>query len=420
VAKRLKGMPDVYYPDIEYYKLIEKESGRIFEDYGFSEIRTPVLEETAVFKRSVGEETDIVSKEMYSFEDRDKKKTSICLRPENTASVVRAYLENRLGDQKAQQKLYYIGPMFRRERPQKGRQRQFFQVGAEIFGAKDPSTDVELLKMLEHLFKTLGLTGLYTEINSIGCKACRPEYRSKLISYLNNEDELCGDCKIRRDKNPLRVLDCKNENCKKIVENAPVPFDFLCEDCGTHYSKLKEYLKVSNISFVENKLLVRGLDYYTKTVFEIKSNDLGAQNTLCAGGRYDDLVKTFGGPETPAVGFSLGVERLVIVLKEKELFKVDEIKPTDIFVAALGDEAKAKMLPEIFEMRNSGISVEMDFSKDNLKKLMKSADKLKSKYAFIIGEAELSEGKGILRNMESKEQREIELDSVLEEIKTYL
>lgn len=410
--KRLKGMHDIFYPEVEYFSKIEELAKNIFRQFGFSEIITPILEETEVFKRSVGEQTDVVSKEMYHFKDRDGK--DICLRPENTAAVVRSYIENSLKE-KLLSKLYYCGPMFRRERPQKGRYRQFHQIGAEIIGRSDELAEIDLLKLLQLFFERLGVKGLYTEINSIGCEKCRPAYREKLIEFLSSQKGLCEVCLTRVQTNPLRVLDCKQAACQELVKEAPYPAKFLCECCSDHYKKVIRFLDLLSLPYAENKFLVRGLDYYTKTVFEIKSKHLGAQDALCAGGRYDALIKQMGGEATPAVGFSIGLERLVIVLKELNACSVVS-SGVDLFIAALGPKAQEKALPALYDLRNRDVRVEADFSKSNLKKLMKISDKLQSRFTLIIGEEELEKGKGIARNMNNKEQHEISLTNIEEDI----
>lgn len=325
IIKVLKGTKDILPQDIDMWHLLEEKANQVFSKYGFKEIRTPIIEVTELFSRGVGDTTDIVNKEMYTFEKSDR---SITLRPENTAGVVRSYIENGMSRLSSPVKLWYKGPMFRYERPQAGRQRQFHQVGVEMFGIKDATADAEVILMAVNYLKSLGLNDLEVELNSLGCPKCRDEFKTKLKAVLKPYfNELCEDCQNRYEKNPLRLLDCKVEDCKKIFEKPEIQevinSDFICEDCAHHYSELKLYLDKMGVKYNENKLLVRGLDYYNRTVFEIKSNNLGSQNAVCGGGRYDGLVGQLGGEPTPAVGFAMGMERLISLLPAKEPKKLD-------------------------------------------------------------------------------------------------
>lgn len=320
IIKVLKGTKDILPQEVEQWHRLEKNALEIFTKYGYKEIRTPIFEMTELFARGVGDTTDIVNKEMYTFE---KSERSLTLRPENTAGVVRSFIENGMSRLSAPVKLWYKGPMFRYERPQAGRQRQFHQVGVEMFGIKDPTADAEVIAMAVDYLKSLGLNDLEVEINSLGCPTCREEYKKKIKEVLKPEfDNLCEDCQNRYEKNPLRLLDCKVESCKEIFAKPEIrkviQSDFICEDCAKHYKDLKSYLDKLGIKYVENKLLVRGLDYYNRTVFEIKSNNLGSQNAVCGGGRYDSLVRNLGGEDTPAVGWAMGMERLNSLLPEIE------------------------------------------------------------------------------------------------------
>ena len=325
ILKVLKGTKDILPQDIDMWHFVEKKAEEIFSKYGFKEIRTPIIEVTELFSRGVGDTTDIVNKEMYTFE---KSNRSITLRPENTAGVVRAYIENGMARLSAPVKLWYKGPMFRYERPQAGRQRQFHQVGVEMFGIQQPAADAEVILMAVNFLKSLGLNDLEVEINSLGCPKCREEFKKKLKEvlkpYLN---ELCDDCRTRYEKNPLRLLDCKVETCKKIFEKPEIQevinSEFICDDCTEHYTAVKLYLDRMGVKYNENKQLVRGLDYYNRTVFEIKSNNLGSQNAVCGGGRYDSLVEQLGGEPTPAVGFAMGMERLISLIPKQEPEKLD-------------------------------------------------------------------------------------------------
>ncbi|HET6370016.1 MAG TPA: histidine--tRNA ligase, partial [Nitrospiria bacterium] len=344
----LKGFKDLLPEEAALWRRIEKKGEEILLGFGYAEIRTPLLEPTELFARGIGGATDIVEKEMYTFEDWDRRK--ITLRPEGTASGVRAYLEHRLGEGQGVVKLFYRGPMFRHERPQAGRLRQFHQIGAEGIGSLDPLLDVEIVSLLWFMLGEFGIDGLTLEINSLGCSVCRPGYREALVSYLTERASgLCEDCRRRLKTNPLRVLDCKKEECRKITEGAPASIDFLCEECGPHFKTVQEGLGDLSVSFRINRRLVRGLDYYTKTAFEVTTTRLGAQNAVAAGGRYDDLVETFGGPPTAAIGFAVGLERVIALLGDGEGREGSTSPP--LFIAALGEAAKRRVAPLLFELR---------------------------------------------------------------------
>ncbi len=344
------------------------------------------MEFTEVFTRSIGEDTDIVEKEMYTFSDRAGR--SLTLRPEGTASVVRAFVQHGLFQRSGTHRFYYMGPMFRYERPQKGRYRQFHQVGAEVFGEPGPRVDAEIMDMLHLLFKRLGLQGLRVQLNSLGCRQCRPSYREALLSSLSDRvDSLCGDCKRRFSRNPLRVLDCKVPSCQKALEGIPRMVDYLCEACRTHLEGLTADLDLLGLEYEINHRMVRGLDYYTRTVFEVTAEGLGAQNAVAAGGRYDTLVKAFGGPETPAIGFAIGMERLLMLLPEEP----QEEGPLGYFVS-MGPEAQKEAFLLASEARRAGFSLEVDYSGRSLKAQFRRADASGARYAFILGEDELREG----------------------------
>ncbi len=410
----LRGTKDVIPKDTPIWQLIENAIHGIFQNYGFDEIRTPIIEQTELFTRSIGTTTDIVSKEMYTFVDKGDR--SITLRPEATASVVRAAIENNLISKDRATKLYYIGSMFRYERPQAGRFRQFNQAGIEAFGSSAPETDAEVILAALKLFEAIGLKGLEVHLNSVGCSDCRPKYSENLKKYLeSNESALCGDCKTRTQENTLRVLDCKEDSCKVIISKAPPLRDHLCENCRAHFDKLISLLASLNVKIIEDSNLVRGLDYYTKTTFEIISNDLGSQNAVCGGGRYDGLVKELGGSETPAVGMAVGIERLISVMETQKI--VPEYKSDlKFYIAAIGDDAKNLSFKIIEQLRGAGIKAETDYSGRSLKSSLKQADNLGAKYALIIGEDEISKGVVLLRNMATKEQSEIKIDSILEDV----
>jgi len=398
-----KGVQDIFPPEVYVWQEVEKKAKEVFSVYGYSEVRTPIIEFTEVFTRSIGEDTDIVEKEMYTFSDRAGR--SITLRPEGTASVVRAYVQHHLYNLPSPQKFFYLGPMFRYERPQKGRYRQFHQIGAECFGEDDPRVDAELIEMLKRFLEEVGLSGLNFELNSIGCRKCRPEYRDVLIGFLAERVEhLCNDCIRRYRRNPLRVLDCKLEGCRKTTESAPQIPDYLCTECKEHFGALQQYLQRLNVSYTVNPRMVRGLDYYTRTTFEVTSESLGAQNAVAAGGRYDGLVEEFGGPSTPAIGFAVGMERLTTLLMEQR-----EIQPPGLlgFFATMGEEAEEKAFFLVSELRKKGFWVEMDYRGKSLKSQFRKADRLGSRYVFIIGEDEIQKGVIKYKRMSDGAQGEV-------------
>ena len=404
IIKVQKGTKDILPDDISTWQMLEKNALDLFSKYGYKEIRTPVFEATELFSRGVGDTTDIVNKEMYTFE---KSERSLTLRPENTAGVVRSFIENGMHRLTAPVKLWYKGPMFRYERPQAGRQRQFHQVGVECFGSAEPVADAEVIILATEYLKSIGLNDLTVEINSLGCPKCREEYKKRIKEILKPEFEnLCDDCKARYEKNPLRLLDCKVESCKEIFEKpeikAVINSDFICDECREHYSKVKEYLKLINVNFVENKLLVRGLDYYTRTVFEIKSNNLGAQNAVCGGGRYDNLVKQLGGEDTPAVGWAMGMERLCSLIEPVGAQKVD------IFVVSNYPEHALELTQKL---RASGFKAEFDFSNKKFNKQVEKASKC-AKFAVFLGEDELKSGELTVKNLATGEQRKAKFDEL--------
>ncbi len=409
IIKVQKGTKDILPQEIEQWHKLEKNALDVFTKYGYKEIRTPIFEATELFARGVGDTTDIVNKEMYTFE---KSERSLTLRPENTAGVVRSFIENGMARLSAPVKLWYKGPMFRYERPQAGRQRQFHQVGVEMFGIKEPTADAEVILLAVNYLKSLGLNDLEVEINSLGCPKCREEYKRKIKEVLKPEfDNLCEDCQNRYEKNPLRLLDCKVDTCKAIFEKPEIQkviqSDFICEECAQHYKELKSYLDELNIPYVENKLLVRGLDYYNRTVFEIKSNNLGSQNAVCGGGRYDSLVKNLGGEDTPAVGWAMGMERLNSLLPEIEPEKLDA------FIVS-NSPAEAFKLAE--ELRSNGIKVEFDLANKKFTKQLEKAAKT-ADYALILGEDEIKANKVSVKNLSTSEQVTIDRVDVINKIR---
>ena len=394
-----KGTKDILPCDMPVWHFMEDKAREIFTSYGAKEIRTPIFEATELFARGVGDTTDIVNKEMYTFE---KSERSLTLRPENTAGVVRSFIENGMHRLSAPVKLWYKGPMFRYERPQAGRQRQFHQVGVEVFGIKQAAADAEVILMAVNYLKALGLNDLSVELNSLGCPECREVFKTKLKEVIKPYlPQLCPDCQARYEKNPLRLLDCKVEECKEIYAKPEIQeviqSDFICEDCANHFNELKSYLNALNINYSINKLLVRGLDYYNRTVFEIKSNNLGSQNAVCGGGRYDSLVKNLGGEDTPAIGFAMGMERLASLIGQKE----DE--RTTAFVVS-NNTLEAIRLTE--ELRADGISAEFDLTNKKFVKQLEKASKV-AKFALILGEDEIAAGKVTVKNLDTSEQKTV-------------
>ncbi|MBF0121335.1 MAG: histidine--tRNA ligase [Desulfobacterales bacterium] len=409
----IRGFKDILPDEVGLWQKIEHTACDVFEIFGFKEIRTPILESTDLFIRSIGENTDIVEKEMYTFPDR--KGEMITLRPEATASVVRSYIQHKIYSYDPVQKFYTIGPMFRRERPQKGRYRQFYQINAEIFGISSPFIDSELIFLLMTIFAKLSLDEISTKINSLGCPLCRIKFKESLISFLSEiSNLLCEDCTRRSQSNPLRVLDCKVPSCKEAMKVAPSINDFLCTDCLSHFEIVKDNLNKLKIPYIVDKNLVRGLDYYTRTTFEIQTNLLGSQNAIAGGGRYDCLMKALGGPDTPGIGFAIGLDRLVDILSQKQKQPEEKI---DVFIAPLGDKARIKAFEWSCSLKLESIKTEMEFSDKSLKSMMKRADRLNSKYVLIVGDKELDEGVAILRDMATKEQTTIQICDIVSNIK---
>ncbi len=399
----LKGVHDLFPPDISIWQKVEQIARDVFAAYGFQELRPPIIESTDIFIRSIGETSDIVEKEMYTFDDKAGRK--ITLRPEGTAPVVRCYVENHLYNLPSPQKFFYSGPMFRYERPQAGRFRQFYQIGAEAFGVGDPKIDAEVLSLLKLFFERLGMQGLNFQVNSIGCEKCRPDYRKALMDFFSAKlDGLCPDCKRRFDVNPLRILDCKVPGCVQLKEGAPQVTDFLCGECREHFDTFRSHLKLLGIPHAINPNMVRGLDYYTRTTFEVTCEHLGAQNAVAAGGRYDRLVEEFGGPATPAIGFAVGMERIITLLKATN---TDTIPAPKVFIAALGPAAEEKGLAIADSLRKKGIWVELGYAGNSLKSQMKRADRLSADYVFIIGEDEINTGRLKWKQLSDKTQGEL-------------
>lgn len=412
VIKGIRGFKDILPGEVEKWQYVESEARRVFGLFGFLEMRIPLLERTELFARSIGESTDIVGKEMYTFPDRDGD--SLTLRPEATTSIMRAYLENGLNVKEPVGKYYFIGPMFRYERPQKGRYRQFHQIDAEILGVEESQADAEILVMLMRFLGGLALKNLNLQINSLGDPACRGPYRDEIQKFLRSKSEaLCEDCQRRLDTNPLRVFDCKKEECQVQLEGAPVVLDFLCPACRRHFEQVKGLLDELRLPYAVNPRMVRGLDYYTRTAFEVVAGDLGAQNAVCGGGRYDGLAEEIGGPSIPAIGFAIGVERLVMLLPEEKNY----LRYPDVFLAALGEEAQRKGFSLAQELRDAGVWVEIDYEGKSLKSQMRKADRLKVPCVVILGEEELKRNKVVLRDMATKAQEEVPLEEIVKWIK---
>lgn len=404
-------MKDLLPGDIAVWQAIEAAARNIAEGFGFAEIRPPLVETADLFHRSIGDATDIVQKQMYLFEDRDGE--ALALRPEGTASVVRAFIEHHAAFAQPVTRLYYIGPMFRHERPQAGRHRQFHQFGTEALGAADPLVDVELLALLDQFWARLGLTNLTLELNSVGCQVCRPAYRTQLTAFLTGRrGDLCENCRRRIEPNPLRVLDCKQDGCRAATAKAPLPADHLCTDCHAHFEAVRDGLTRVGLAFQLNGRLVRGLDYYTKTAFEVTSQRLGAQNAVAAGGRYDGLVEALGGAPTPGIGFAVGLERLALLFDRTRLVS----RAPRLFLAALGPKAKAVVLPVVIALRRHGLPVETDYHAKSLKAQLRQADRLGVEAVVIVGDDEVARGRAVYRDMAAKQQDEIPLTSLTDDL----
>ena len=410
LIKAPKGTKDIIGDEAKKYTYISNVTQKMFENYGYSYAKTPIFEETELFKRGIGEATDVVEKEMYTFKDKGDR--SITLRPENTASMVRCYLEHSIYAKEDVARFYYNGSMFRYERPQAGRQREFNQIGVEVFGEKSPILDAEVIGMGYNLLKKLGITDLEVKINSVGSKGSRTIYREKLVEHFQTHlDDMCNDCRDRINRNPLRLLDCKVDGHKDFYKAAPSIIDYLFEDERKHYEEVKKYLDIFGVKYTEDPTLVRGLDYYSSTVFEIVTNKLGSQGTVLGGGRYDNLLKELGDKDIPAVGFAAGVERIMMLLD-------DYPKNTpDVYIAWLGDTTIETAMNIAENLRKNDLKVHIDFSSKGMKSHMKKADKLAVKYCIILGEDELNKGVILLKNFETREQEEIKIEEILEKVK---
>jgi histidyl-tRNA synthetase len=408
--KAMRGFGDILPPATRRWEILEERAREVLGGFGFSEIRVPILEQAELFSRSIGEETDIVEKEMYTFEDRSGD--CVTLRPEATASIVRAYIEHKLYAADPMVKLYSIGPMFRHERPQKGRHRQFHQINVEVFGVSQPVIDAEVMAILMHYLSLVGATSCNLQINSLGCPTCRLDYKEVLRAFLKNHlPRLCEDCRRRMERNPLRAFDCKAPGCQEIMSKAPLISDYLCHPCAEHFAAVRSFLETLEIAYQVNPRMVRGLDYYTRTTFEVVAGGLGAQNAVAAGGRYDQLVAALGGPDIAGIGFAIGIERLLLITP-------DELLPSgpSLFIAALGEGPQREAFGLSYKLNRAGVRTLIDYEGRSLKAQMRRADKLGVRYVLIVGEDEQRSGQAILRDMEEKKQEEIPLSSIFEEI----
>jgi histidyl-tRNA synthetase len=409
MIRLVRGFKDILPEETGLWRYVEALAREILDSFGFAELRLPILEKTELFARSIGADTDIVEKEMYTFADRGG--ASLTMRPEATASVVRAYIEHKVYAKDPVWKVFTLGPMFRRERPQKGRYRQFYQIDAEVFGVQDPRADAELILLLMTFMNRLQLSGIELHINSLGCSACRPTFKNALGSFLAGRSEnLCSDCLRRRDRNPLRIFDCKVPACRETMVEAPSILDNLCEACQIDFATVQRTLANFDIPYQTNHRLVRGLDYYNRTTFEVKAGALGAQDAVAGGGRYDGLVKALGGPDQPATGFAVGADRLMHLLEARAS---DFVKQPHLFIAALGQEAQKKAFKWMQDLRNEKIRTEMDFQDRSLKAQMRRANKCGATYVLIAGDRELENRVAVLRNLNTKEQEEVPVEDLV-------
>ncbi len=401
-----KGTKDMLPSEAYKWNYIADKLRKISEEYGIREIRTPMFEATELFERGVGETTDVVQKEMYTFEDKGGR--SITLKPEGTAPAVRAFIEHSLYADAQPTKMFYFTDCFRYEKMQKGRLRQFHQYGIEVFGSQEASIDAEIISLVMRSLDEFGIKGISLNINSLGCPSCRAKYNEALKEYLkSNYDDLCETCKTRFEKNPMRIIDCKEKKCKEIVKNAPIILDFICDECKEHFEKLKNYLTAMGIEYNVDPQIVRGLDYYSKTVFEVIKDGL----TICGGGRYDYLVEEIGGPKTPAMGFGLGLERLLLTLEEEGI-KTEEPNRCDLFIGSMGDNAKLKAMKLAFDLRKEGLKVDIDHLGKSVKAQMKYANKIGARFTFVIGDSEIQENMVNVKRMSDGEKFEVALDNI--------
>ena len=410
MIQKPRGTLDILPGESEVWQQVEAKIKRVASLYGFREIRLPTFEMSELYKRGVGETSDVVQKEMYSFNDNDKR--NITLRPEGTAGVVRSVIENGLGNGALPLALYYLISCFRYEKPEAGRSREFYQFGVELFGAKDASADANVISLASAVFRELGLTGVRLEINSIGCPNCRPRYHKALREYFEaRRDELCPTCLERLDKNPLRILDCKSPICQEIGQGAPKTVDHLCPECEEHFASLQKYLDAAGIEYTVNPKIVRGLDYYQKTVFEFITDKIGAQSTICGGGRYDGMVKELDGPDLCGLGFAMGLTRIMLALEAEGVLPTVDEAP-DLYIASMGDAARAKSFEMTEALRRAGKRALFDQVGRSVKAQMKYADKVGAKYSMVLGDSELESGKAVLKNMQNGESCDVDIANI--------
>ncbi len=416
MIKAPRGTHDILPSETYRWHAIEEQIKKICLEFGYKEIRTPMFESTELFERGVGDTTDVVQKEMYTFLDKGGR--SITLKPEGTSPIVRSFVENSIYANPQPTKLYYLYPCFRYEKPQAGRLREFHQFGIEVFGSYTASVDAEVISLAMTLLSRLGVSGVELNINSIGCPNCRKSYNEKLKDYFRPHlNELCETCRERFEKNPLRILDCKNDDCKKIYNDAPVLLDNICDDCSNHFESLKKYLEIMEIPYNVDATIVRGLDYYTKTVFEIISKNEGSEGTICGGGRYDGLVSEIGGPEMPGVGFGMGLERLLLVLESIGKLPENEENP-EIFLANIGENADLYVQKLVLDLRKDGISAERDYGARSLKAQMKYANKIGARFSAVVGDDDITKGALNVKNMETGESEEVPTEKLSDFLKS--
>ena len=413
IIKKIKGTEDIMPKDSYRWIFLEDIMRRQANAYGYKEVRTPVFEQTSLFSRGVGETTDVVQKEMYTFSTKGDE--SITLRPEGTAGAARAFLEHSVQNDGLPSKQYYLTTCYRYEKPQAGRQREFHQFGVEVFGTQNPSADAEVIALINGLFEVLGLSKIRLEINSIGCPKCRSKYHEKLREYFSQyKDKLCDTCLGRLERNPMRIIDCKSPVCSEIAKDAPKMIDFLCEECSEHFEKVKSYLDIAGVKYEVNPTMVRGLDYYTKTVFEFVSDNIGAQGTVCGGGRYDGLIEELGGQHTPSLGCAMGIERLLLLMESSGV-EIPKPETCDLYIASMGDRASLKAFALTEDVRKSGFSAQCDIVGRGLRPQMKFADKIGAKFSLVIGDNEIDENKAEVKNMETGDKTAVSLQSFAKE-----
>lgn len=413
IIKKIKGTEDIMPKDSYRWIFLEDIMRRQANAYGYKEVRTPVFEQTSLFSRGVGETTDVVQKEMYTFSTKGDE--SITLRPEGTAGAARAFLEHSVQNDGLPSKQYYLTTCYRYEKPQAGRQREFHQFGVEVFGTQNPSADAEVIALINGLFGVLGLSKIRLEINSIGCPKCRSKYHEKLREYFSQyKDKLCDTCLGRLERNPMRIIDCKSPVCSEIAKDAPKMIDFLCEECADHFEKVKSYLDIAGVKYEVNPTIVRGLDYYTKTVFEFVSDNIGAQGTVCGGGRYDGLIEELGGQHTPSLGCAMGIERLLLLMESSGV-EIPKPETCDLYIASMGDRASLKAFALTEDVRKSGFSAQCDIVGRGLRPQMKFADKIGAKFSLVIGDNEIDENKAEVKNMETGDKTAVSLQNFAKE-----